>query len=338
MKFSWIHLLLIPVVLAQGADGYPRAGPGVRAGAAKVEITPPLPATYDLLQTATEIAHPLHARVLYLEDQDDQAILVALDYEGLLRTGYERLRAAIAGATGVPASRIVVNCNHSHNAPWVNLDLAGALLAGRALPVLREAMQRIDGDGFTLASRKVAIPLAPLREHGSQDFVRSMFSRPAINAAAKYPPLQLLELERKFSDALELYQRHKDDRDSYTYVLNLTAYGDRLTLARNLREWSAYDFQALRAGSLCLVFLPGESFIEFALEIREQSGCEQTFVAAYNDLTPVYVPDESAFEEGGYEVSLWCYSTPETGKLMVREALRLVRSLTFVGSSGSTRR
>jgi hypothetical protein len=50
-------------------------------------------------------------------------------------------------------------------------------------------------------------------------------------------------------------------------------------------------------------------------------------VAAYTDLTPVYVPDETAFEEGGYEVGLWCYSTPETGKVMVREALRLVQSL-----------
>jgi hypothetical protein len=75
------------------------------------------------------------------------------------------------------------------------------------------------------------------------------------------------------------------------------------------------------------VFLPGESFIEFALEIGERSGCEHTFVAAYNDLTPVYVPDATAFEEGGYEVGLWCYSTPETGKVMVREALELVKSL-----------
>jgi hypothetical protein len=492
LKRIWLLLLLFPAVLAPGAGGQPRAdrpeGTRVQAGAAKVDVTPPLPATYDLLQTATEVAHPLHARVLYLEDRDDRAILVALDYEGLLRTGYERLRGAIAGATGVPANRIVVNCNHSHNAPWVNLDLeallaphgirlvdreyfaeavariaaaarrardgkrpvtlsagsvrlaelawnrrtgyvppadverfnrkrkypigavdptlglvrfddregkavavvsvyashyvsagggkisssypgpametiekhlgpgcvslflqgcagniapppdlpngwkeavekAGTLLARRALPVLKWTMQRLDGDGFTFGSRKVELPLAPLREHGSLEFVRAMFSRPAVNAAATYPPLSLEALERRFNGALELYQHHKDDRDSYTYILNLTAYGDRLTLARNLKAWSGYDFQALRAGPLCLVFLPGESFIEFALAIREQSGCEQTFVAAYNDLTPVYVPDESAFAEGGYEVGLWCYSTPETGQVMVRQALELVRSL-----------
>jgi hypothetical protein len=50
-------------------------------------------------------------------------------------------------------------------------------------------------------------------------------------------------------------------------------------------------------------------------------------VSGYNDLTPVYVHDETVFEEGGFEVGLWCYSTPETGKIMVREASSLVQSL-----------
>ena len=36
----------------------------IRAGAAKVDVTPPLPAIYDLMQVATRIGQPLHARVL----------------------------------------------------------------------------------------------------------------------------------------------------------------------------------------------------------------------------------------------------------------------------------
>ena len=110
-------------------------------------------------------------------------------------------------------------------------------------------------------------------------------------------------------------------------LTNVCSNGDRLTLARNLEQWSSYDLQALRAGPLCLVFLPGETFVEIALEIREQSPFEYTFVSGYNDLTPVYIPDETAFEEGGFEVGLWCYSTPETSKVMVREASALVQSL-----------
>jgi hypothetical protein len=488
MRHRFALLPAAALLLAAAATGAAGADGGIQAGAARVDVTPPRPAAYDLLQSATEVAHPLHARVLYLEDKDDQAVLVATDYEGLLRTAYEALRGAVAEATGVPARRVVVNANHSHNAPWINLDLedllaphkirqvdrdyfkdvvakvaaaarkakdarrpvtvaagtakltdlawnrrtgyvkaedverfnkkrrypigvtdptvglvrfddrdgkavavltfyashytsagggkisssypgpamaaveealgggcvslffqgcagnivphpdlpsgskeavdkAGALLAGRALPVLKDKMKRVDDGEMTFTSRRVELPFAPLREHGPMDFVRSMFARPAVNASAKYAELTLEELERRFNDALELYKKHRDDRDSYSYVLNLTAYGDRLTLARNLKEWSRYDLQALRVGPLCLVFLPGESFVEFALEIREGAGFDYTFVAGYNDCTPVYVPDETAFEEGGYEVGLWCYSTPQTGKVMVREALKLVNSL-----------
>lgn len=486
MKPRFLTLLFLVSILT----GSPctASAAGIRAGAEKVDITPAVPAAIDLLQTASEVAHPLYARVLYLEDGDDQAILVATDYEGILRTAYEKLRGAIARATGVPTSRIVVNANHSHNAPWINLDLedllaphgirqadkkyfegvvariaeaarrardasrpvtlaagsaklpelawnrrtgyvkpadearfnrkrrypigitdptlglvrfddvmgkpvavltvyashyvsagpgkvsssypgpamgaiekelgggcvalffqgcagnvaphpdlpngsreavekAGALFAGRALPVLKGKMKPLGVDAFTFGSRKVTLPFAPLREHGSMDYVRSLFTKPSVNASATYTPLPLAGLERELDRALQLYQRHRGDKDAYSYVLNLTAYGDRLTLARNLKEWSDYDFQALRAGPLCLVFLPGELFIEFGLEIRDEVGAEYTFVAAYNDLTPVYVPDATAFEEGGYEVGLWCYSTPETGKVLVREAVKLVKSL-----------
>lgn len=457
--------------------------PLIRAGAVKVDITPPLPACYDLLQVATEVAHPLHARVLYLDDADDQVLLVAVDYEGILRTAYDTLRQAIAEATGVPRSRIVVNSNHSHNAPWVNLDLqellaphglrqvdteyfddtvaeiakaarqakekcravtisagsaqlpemawnrrsgyarpedvdrlnrerrypigvtdptmglvrfddlqgnavavlsvyashyvsagsnkisssysgpamdrierelgndcvslffqgcagnvvpppgfpngskenvekAGELFAGRALPVLEKEMKRVDRGRFDFASKRVRLPLAPLREHGSIDSVRSMFAKPAVNASAHHRALTLSQLQQRFDEALKLYQEHQER----PYVLNLTAYGDRLTLARRLDEWSDYDLQALRAGPLSLVILPGESFIEFALEIRRRAGCEFTFVAGYADMTPVYIPDETAFEEGGYEVGLWCYSTPQTGNVLVREAVDLLRA------------
>lgn len=475
--------LLLPALLAATA----RAD-GIEAGAAKVDITPPLPATYDLLQVATEVAQPLHARVLYLEDEDDRAVLVATDYEGILRTAYEALRAAISEATRVPTDRIVINSNHSHNAPWINLDVeerlaphgihqvdrvyfrdvvhkvaqaahrakdakrpvtisagsarlpelcwnrrigyvrsedverfnakrdypigvtdptlglvridardgttvatlsvyashyvsagstaisssysgpamerierelgggcvalffqgcagniafpagtpnaspeaverAGELFAARALPELRERMEPIRAQEFVFRSKRVRLPFIPLQVHGSTPSALSTFAKPAMNASAEYTTLTLADLERKFSGALELYKVHRDGENAYSYIADLIAYGDRLTLARNIEEWSAYDLQALRVGPLCLVFLPGESFIEIALQIRDRSPFARTFVAGYNDLTPVYVPDKTAFEEGGYEVGPWCYSTPETSEVLVREALGLIKGL-----------
>jgi hypothetical protein len=479
------------------------AGSTIDAGAAKVDITPPLPATYDLLQTAHQATLPLMARVLYLEDQNAKVIIVATDYEGILRTAYEMIRRAISQETGVPVNSIVVNANHTHNAPWINLDeedllapqgihqvdklyfreavtkiahaanlakknkrrvtisagsvempelcwnrrtgyvrsgdlarfnrkrrypigitdptlglvrfddlhgkavavlcfyashytgagpnrisasypgpamrnieqemgpgsvalflqgcagdvtppvagidgggccengglpngspeaveKVGGLFSAKALPVLQTGMRPVAQDGFSFASKKVPIPLAPFREHGSMEYVRAIFVKPAVNASASYAALDLAGLKGKFDEATELYKqklREGDKRDLYSYVLNLTAYGDRYTLAKNLEAWSVYDFQALKAGKLCLVFLPGESFVEIGLAIRDQAGPKDTFVAAYNDLTPVYVPDETAFDEGGYEVGLWCYSTRATANTIVREALSLINNL-----------
>src|SRR5262249_4165137 len=97
---------------------------------------------------ATRVAQPLYARVLYLEDDDDQVVLIATDCEGLLRSAYEAIRAAVSEATGVARSRIVINWNHSHNAPWINLDVE-ALLAPHGL-------HQVDADCFRAAVGKIA--------------------------------------------------------------------------------------------------------------------------------------------------------------------------------------
>jgi hypothetical protein len=68
---GFVAFLLSAVVPVATADTR------IRAGAAMVDVTPPLPAMYDLMQAATRIGQPLHARVLYLEDDDDRVVFVA---------------------------------------------------------------------------------------------------------------------------------------------------------------------------------------------------------------------------------------------------------------------
>ena len=53
--------------------------------------------------------------------------------------------------------------------------------------------------------------------------------------------------------------------------------------------------------SLALLFLPGEIFVETALEIERQSPFEQTIIAGFSENNIGYVPTVKAFEEGGYE-------------------------------------
>jgi hypothetical protein len=433
-----------------------------------VEITPPVPTPYNLgiEEIAQGIADPLHARILYLEDDDDRVLVIAIDWEGLLRTAHDGVRQAVARSTGLALEHIVVNASHTHNAMWANLDTeallaewgyhlvdreyfesavetiaaaavraiaskrparlsagsgelrdfavnhrigyvkpedrsrfnrkrrypigitdptlglvriddqagtpiavlhvfaahamvsagpgvisgdypgaamravekrlggqtvalflqgcggntspapqlvgqspaaverAGAIFAERAAQILETSMRPLAADRFAFGVRQVQLPFVPLKDFGTLEALEQAF----VNAATTY--------------------RARREQGLRGYYETLVALADRLTLARNLEAWSRYEIHVLRVGTrLSMVFLPGEVFVDYALELRERIGAEYVFVAAYNDSTPVYIPDPVAFEEGGYEVGPWCYSTPETGKVMVEAALELARSL-----------
>jgi hypothetical protein len=464
-----IWWLLLPGLLLLGCPIAGCSAPSrIQAGAARVEITPPVPTPYNLgvEEIAHGIADPLYARIVYLEDDDDRVLLIAVDWEGLLRTAHDAVREAVSGSTGLPMERIVVNASHTHNAMWTNLDTeallaewgyhlvdrqyfhsavetiaaaavraiaskqparlsagsgvlrdfsvnhrtvyvkpedrarfnrdrrypigitdptlglvriddrngtpiavlhvfaahavvsagpgvisgdypgaamravekqlggetvalflqgcggnlspvprlvgqspaaverAGRIFAERAAQILESSMRPLTTEGFAFGVRQVKLPLVPLNGFGS-----------------------LEALEQAFIDAATTYQARRAQGLRGRYE-PMVALADRLTLARNVEAWSRYEISALRFGSrLSMVFLPGEAFIEQALELRERIGTEYVFVAAYNDSTPVYIPNPVAFEEGGYEVGPWCYSTPETGKVMVEAALELARSL-----------
>ncbi|WP_300599049.1 hypothetical protein [Niabella sp.] len=57
----------------------------------------------------------------------------------------------------------------------------------------------------------------------------------------------------------------------------------------------------LHFNSLAILFLPGEIFVETALEIEEASPFEHTIIAGFSENNIGYVPTLRAFEEGGYE-------------------------------------
>lgn len=60
---------------------------------------------------------------------------------------------------------------------------------------------------------------------------------------------------------------------------------------------------AHRWGDAVLSFLPGEPFVEMALDIRDATGLDQLLTAGYSGGVPGYVPYPSeAYRAGGYEV------------------------------------
>lgn len=86
---------------------------------------------------------------------------------------------------------------------------------------------------------------------------------------------------------------------------------------------------AIRIGSLAIVFLPGEPFIETALAIERKSPFKHTIVTGYCENSIGYIPTQSALEAGGYEVGPGKWSFLEKGaeELICKEALRLLQEL-----------
>ena len=84
--------------------------------------------------------------------------------------------------------------------------------------------------------------------------------------------------------------------------------------------------QAMRIGEVGLVGLPGEIFVEIGLQIKAGSPFERTLVGELANGTVGYVPSDTAFNQGSYEV--YTSVIPRgTGSVMAEMALNLLERL-----------
>jgi len=67
------------------------------------------------------------------------------------------------------------------------------------------------------------------------------------------------------------------------------------------QRYAPFEVQALRVGDMAFVGLPGEVFVEYALNIDAASPLDITAVAAYTNGNVGYIPTARAYAEGGYE-------------------------------------
>jgi len=92
------------------------------AGAAAVDITPPLP--IDLLgfvrreRAARSVWQPLEARALVLDAPAARIAIIAADLVGLTTPAADAIRARVAAAIDCPPENVLLNSSHSHAAPW----------------------------------------------------------------------------------------------------------------------------------------------------------------------------------------------------------------------------
>jgi len=113
--------LIAPLLHAQNLpDGQFPVASNLRAGVAKVDITPPKVETITIVghrRQVTEVRDPLHAAVLVLDDGETRAAIVTLDTIGAWEGMVADARARIEADTGIPAANILVAASHNHSGP-----------------------------------------------------------------------------------------------------------------------------------------------------------------------------------------------------------------------------
>lgn len=77
-------------------------------------------------------------------------------------------------------------------------------------------------------------------------------------------------------------------------------------------------------GELAFVFIPGEPFTEFGLQIKAQSPFPHTFVVESLGESLGYIPTRVAYQEGGYQPAVGTRLAPGVGELIRDEALALL--------------
>src|SRR5207248_40930 len=94
---------------------------GLVAGAASVEITPPVGAFLagypHVRRDSTGVHDPLLSCALYIRSAGEQALIIANDVIYVSKALVARCRKRIAEKTGVPAGNILISATHTHSGP-----------------------------------------------------------------------------------------------------------------------------------------------------------------------------------------------------------------------------
>src|SRR6266567_6543599 len=90
------------------------------AGVAVADITPPIGyrmCGYFYERLSTGVHDPLHAKAIYLHEDNQQAALVFCDLIGVPQAVTDQTRAIATRKTGIPSTNILVAATHSHTGP-----------------------------------------------------------------------------------------------------------------------------------------------------------------------------------------------------------------------------
>ncbi len=118
----------------------------LRAGAAVVDITPPLGEMVVGGFTpfpAAEVHDKLHARCLILDDGKTQIAFVICDNLGIIREVYDEARELIAKETKLPVDNILMAATHTHSGTRARMSKYRPIVVRGIASAVREASQNL---------------------------------------------------------------------------------------------------------------------------------------------------------------------------------------------------
>lgn len=107
----------------------PPSGPGLKVGAARVDITP---AAEDLAAPFETIGDRVHLRAVVIESGGRRAVIVIADVPTISAPVAADIKMRISAAAKVPQTQIVLGTTHTHNVLRVAPETVGIILPGSA--------------------------------------------------------------------------------------------------------------------------------------------------------------------------------------------------------------
>ncbi len=140
--------------------------PWLKAGAAMMDITPPLGVEisgYFEKRIAKDIHDPLFSKALVLDDGTSKVAIVVCDLISAERKYLDNAKNVIHKTTGIPPSNVLICCTHTHTGPETGETWYGEFLVRRIADAVQLAVNRITDAELGVEREEEARPLGNRR-------------------------------------------------------------------------------------------------------------------------------------------------------------------------------
>ena len=109
-----ITLVFVWLAAAFGTQGWSSAQPMLRAGAAKVDVTP---AENELPQSFEGILDRIYSRAIVIDDGTSTAALISVDAGAVPDAIWQEVTGRLERELGIPTDNVLLTATHTHSAP-----------------------------------------------------------------------------------------------------------------------------------------------------------------------------------------------------------------------------